>query len=516
MNNKKLKSIVLPILFLSALSLFKFYKLDGGINLGEPDEFIHADVAGNFQKELVPKFSGGYWFFELPLYPYLGYLASLIFPGRYLGLRIVSVIFSILLTLGIYFYLKYKVSNTAGLLASLVFLLSPMSIYYSRLGLLDMSTISASLLFLFSLDYALSRRSLFFSALSGIFLSLGLLIKYSALIYLVLLGVYWLISTMRLLLNRGNFGSVKEKILKNGYLELDMITTLPLILTFILVVPLSLLLRRLDPYQFKLQLFTSLGFVRDFWRVKGGELTLVHYGTDIVWWISLPIIVFSVISVFYLIKEWRRFQILLLGLVLTALFVLPHTPFYPRYFFPIIPFLAIMSGIGLAKLSESFSSVSSKLNVILPLTIIVLLAVPAYIAWLSGQHNLIENTGSFIKQLSQKSSPWIFTSYWPNYFGQEAESNRATWLTGSAWDAGAYVKDISASPLELLGKEGGFVVLENLYSSSPIFIHNPERLQAWEYIREKYQPTKVIEDTNPNFPHFRQLKNNIEIYYVNP
>ncbi len=503
-----------PILFLVVLSLFKFYRLNGGINLGEPDEFIHADVANGFRNGLWPRFSGGYWFFELPLFPYLGYLVSLVFPGRYLGLRIVSVVFSILLILGIFFYLKYKVSAKAGLFGALIFLLSPMAVYYSRLGLLDMSTTAASMLFLFSLDFALARRSLVFSAIAGIFLGTALLIKYSALIYLIILGLYWLVVNFKIFIDRADLKNLKGKLLQRGYLELDTITTLPLIITFVLTVPLALILRRLDPYQFKLQFFTSLGFVRDFWRIKGGELTIAHYGTDIIWWISIPVLVLLLISVFHFLKMWRSFHVLLLGLILTALFVLPHTPFYPRYFFPIIPFLAVISGAGLARLTDRFTALPLKPDLFLPVFIVIILAFPAYTAWSSSQHNLIEDTGAYIKEVSPKSNPWIFTSYWPNYFGFSAGSTRATWLTGSAWDASAYVKDLSASPLEILGKEGGFVVLENLYSNSPIFIQSPDRLQAWQFIREKEKPIKVIEDTSPNFPHFKAATNRVEIYQL--
>ncbi|MEK7611038.1 MAG: glycosyltransferase family 39 protein [Patescibacteria group bacterium] len=502
MYRKKIRDL-LPILFLILLSLFKFYRLPGGINLGEPDEFIHAEVANNFRLGFWPRFSGGYWFFELPLFPYLGYLVSLIYPGNYVGLRIVSVIFSIVLALGIYFYLKFKVSARAGLYGSLIFIFSPMAVYYSRLGLLDMGTAACAMLFLFSLDYALSRRSLSFSILSGIFLGGALLIKYSALIYLVVLGLYWLVR---------NFKFFKEKLSRSGYFELDTVTTIPLIITFLLTVPLAFFLRRLDPFQFKLQLFTSLGFVRDFWRLKGGELTLAHYGGDIVWWLGWPVMLLALFSLVYLFKEWRRFLVIILGLLLTALFVLPHTPFYPRYFFPLIPFAAVLAGLGSEWLLIKLKL--SRVGSLLLFVALLLSLVPSvYEAWASTQHRLIENTGAYIDGLSQSRNPWIFTSYWPNYFGVAANSTRATWLTSSAWDAGAYVKDISASPLELLGKAGGFVVLENLYSPSPIFIHNPERISAWKLIREQYSPAKIIEDKYPNFPHFSNKKNSAEIYY---
>lgn len=500
---KFLKENWKPLLIIVLLSIFKLFRLSGGINLGEPDEFIHAEVANNFRLGFSPRFSGGYWFFEFPLFPYLGYLVSLIFPDNYMGLRIVSVIFSIALALGIYFYLKFKVSARAGIIGSLIFVFSPMAVYYSRLGLLDMGTAAAATLFLFSFDYALSRRSLFFSILSGIFLGLSLLIKYSALIYLLVLGLYALVRNLK---------SFKEKFGRSGYFELDTLTTLPLIISFLLTFPLAFLLRRLDPFQFKLQLFTSLGFVRDFWRLKGGDLTLAHYGGDIIWWLSVPVIILALFSPLYLFKEWRRFHVLILGLLLTALFVLPHTPFYPRYFFPLIPFAAVLAGLGSEWLLTRLKL--SRTRVFICSGVLLLFILPsAYEAWASTQHRLIDDTGAYINGLSPSRNPWIFTSYWPNYFGVAAGSARATWLTSSAWDAGAYVKDIPASPLELLGKEGGFVVLENLYSPSPIFIHNPERFKAWKLIREQNSPVKIIEDKYPNFPHFSNKKNSAEIYY---
>ena len=96
------------LVILVILSLAKLWWLDGGLVLGEPDEFIHWEVAKNFSTGWVPRTSGGVWFFQLPLYPFLGWLVSLLVGGKYLGLRVVSVGASWLLTFGTFFYLRFK------------------------------------------------------------------------------------------------------------------------------------------------------------------------------------------------------------------------------------------------------------------------------------------------------------------------------------------------------------------------------------------------------------------------
>lgn len=504
------------LILLLLLSVLKFYKLDGGLNLGEPDEFIHADVSESFRDGGLPKFSGGYWFFELPLYPLLGYFVSFVFPGRYLGLRIVSVIFLVILTWAIYFFVGKKISWRAGFISALIFLLSPMSVYYARLGLLDMTVAALSILFLFLFDSALSKKSNRLFLLSGIVLAGAILVKYSALIYLPIPLVYFSLSFLRSNIVGLRYSNLISKWKELSYLKIPTGPFICLLAVFFLTVPLAFALRTLDPYQFKLQTLTSLGFVRDFWRLRGDALTILYYKWDVFWWIGYPIAFLFLVGLSRTKDFYRVMPVTFYGFILTLLVILPHTPFYPRYFFPLIPFVAIIAGLGGEFLLIKFSKANFAIVTVFCGIVFGIIAQQSLYAWKSTNHSLIEEVGLYIKNTTVSERPWIFTSYWPNYFGYSAGSSRATWLSDSAWDASAYVRDISASPLEILGKEGGFAVLEDLYSNSPIFIHSDSRLRAWEIIKSRYDILKTIVDVNPNFPHSRARENSINIYAIRP
>lgn len=482
------------------VSLLRFYGLDGGLVLGEPDEFIHQEVAESFRQSPWPVYAGAPWFFQIPLYPFLGFLVSFVFPDRYLALRIVSVAASLFLTLGTFWFIGRRFSPRAGFLAALLLALSPFSIYISRLALLDSSVVALGLLSLYALEMAGEKKSLVAATFSGLLLAASLAVKYTALIYLMVFLLYFVFRLIGD--NRRSLGT--------GVVRVYLMAAWPLILSGLLISPILLVLRSHAPYLFKLQLLTSLGFVRDFWRIEGNDLSFLNYAGDLPWWLTAPVFLLSFLGLSLVGRHFRKFPIFLLGFWLTVIIVGPFRPFYPRYFYPFVPFLVIFAGLGLDFLLDFLKS---RGRVWLTLLVIFLILPTAVEAFQSTRHRLIEDTGDYILKTAG-SQRWIFANYWPNYFGRAAESQRATWLSDSVWDGRAFVPDLADSPLTVLSREGGFVILEEKYSRSKMFIHSGDRRRAWEEVMAKYQPQAIIEDRAPNFPHFTQSVNRAAIYWV--
>jgi hypothetical protein len=499
LNNRKVAILVVLLL---AVTLARFYKLDGGLALGEPDEFIHQGVADSFKRSPWPMYGGVPWMFQVPLYPLLGHWLSYLFPQRYVALRIVSVFSSLLLVLGTFLFFKQKFSVRAGFLTAFLLSISPFSLYISRLALLDSTAVSFGVLSIYAQDYALERKSKNWSLIAGMLLTISLMTKYTALIYLA-----GFISVFLFYLVKDNL----KTSFKDGFLELNIFSLLPLMVVSLLIIPALLVLWLHDKYYFKLQVFTSLGFIHDFWKIKGGELSILYYLNSIPWWLTWPVVIFFAGGLIYSLRTFKRTPLFLLTFAITALITLPFRPFYPRYFYPIAVFLIVLAGLFLS----SIYARKKRLGAFLFIFSIVLILPTAKESFYSTNHRLIEDVGAYIGAYNLVN-PWIFSNYWPQYFGLAAGSTKATWLSDSAWDAKAYVADINTSPLSILEKEGGFVVLESNYSKSKMFIHPGNRINAWAVVGGKYNVSKVIGDTSPNFPHQRNSSNSAVVYFVEP
>src|SRR3989344_691859 len=162
----RLKKIVVPenlfIALILLINLIKILKLDGGFVLGEPDERNYVDVVRNLRSSPYPQFDGTPFLHSLPLFHYLALPLSFIFPVQYLAVRLVSWLASLLLALVIYWYLKEKFATITGLAGALVFSMLPLSVFYSRLGLLESLLSFFVIAFIFSFDKAVRLLTSFF------------------------------------------------------------------------------------------------------------------------------------------------------------------------------------------------------------------------------------------------------------------------------------------------------------------------------------------------------------------
>lgn len=501
------KEVKLSLTILLLLSLFKFWQLNGGVILAEPDERIYLEAAKSLSRSPFPYLSGIPFFYGLPLHTYLIFLLSKVFPDGYMAGRVLSVLASLGLTMVIYHHVRWKFGKKSALWSALFFLLCPFAIFYSRVGIIEMTVAAFSIGSLFAFDYGLTtnnRRHLF---LAGLLLGAAVLCKYTALVVGVVEAAMVGVKAMEVIREeRGNWRRWVKK--------LPWLAVGALILAAGMVLPVAWAFYQHSPMYFKVQTKKSLGLYDDFWKNFGGEPSGIGlYASLIPWWVSWPILVLGILGVIWVMgKDWRRSWPLLLTFGLFAWQIFTRAPFNIRYFFPLVPFLCIFSGVGLSLLRGFFARCKfpSYLFFLFSIFYFLLILPSSFIALQATNHHLVEEVGGYIYSQAGPNA-WIFSNYWPNYFGQAARSERATWLANSAWETGAFVQT-DRSALEILDKEGGWVVFEDLYSQT--LVHPPERTEAWRVIREEYQPVKIIEDRSPNFPQFPSSKNRATIYKI--
>lgn len=509
------------ILGLILVSLVKFGDLSGGFVLAEPDTVTHIEIVNNFRDKLYPMWSGQGWYFGLPLYMFLSFLVDTVLNNTSLSLIVVSVIASIGLNVGIYCYVKSKLNWVAALFASVAFLLSPSTIFYSRIGLIEMTVMAFSFIFLFLFDVGVRAKNLKIVALGGISLGLGILTKYTALIFCIVPVIYFAFELLKSLTSqKAKFGKVLSAITfpfwssaLTGFLAVAI--PLPLIAYFFLV----------DPVRFKLLTKASVLESPEFWGPTGLHFYFSEYAGQLSFLVGSVMLVAAMLGLVYIFVARKSDWLLFLAAMLTtAFFVIKRNP-YPRYFVVLIPFFAILAGLGvyfLYKILASNLRGYKAINLAGCLILFAALSLPeAYYSYASGSHQLVENTARYLKEVNTESKP-VFATYWPNLFASAGTGERTTWLTDSAWDVGAFGKNWpeGQNSLQILTKEGGYVIVEDLYShylwdemDRVAKVTSNVRKQPSELIAKTKEPIMTITDNRPNFPYFPNVwGNSIKIY----
>ncbi len=88
------------------------------------------------------------------------------------------------------------------------------------------------------------------------------------------------------------------------------------------------------------------------------------------------------------------------------------------------------------------------------------------------------------------------------------------WLADSSWETSAFVDSNGRSSLDILRENGGLVAVESLYSSDRRFKNPTSRLTARELILGKIKPSRTIFDKSPNFPHYKNSANRVDLFLV--
>ncbi|MFH1895946.1 MAG: glycosyltransferase family 39 protein [bacterium] len=515
--NRHREKIFLVVIII--LGLVKLVSLNGGVVLGEPDEVIHLEVLRNFRNgDIWPVFAGKGWYYNFPLFLYLGWPLSYLLGANLLTYRVVSVLFSLLLALGIYFYLRWKVcsndsnhwSKVVPLVGAVFWSLCPLAVYYSRLGLIEMMVTSLMFLALFSFDYVISEKKIKWSVASGVLLSLAVLTKYTAFIFVAPLVLVWMTRSAK------KFPRI-SRISHIGLI--DWYSFVPLAIAGAVTLVTALVFYQHDGFLFKFQAGASLGIFTDWWKnVNGGFWDLWWQKTA--WWVGWPVLVLAGVGLAgYGVKRVKRvkgvkkYDLLTFVFLVTVALVTTRKPFNPRYFLPVVPFLCVWAALGLEWLLK-LSARGGLVRTLSYLSILGLLLPGSYTAFQAANHTLIEEAGRLVasSDIRHLSSGFLFSNWWPTFFENSSGLENATWLAESVKETQEFADTSDRSALTILDQDGGVVLLEQLYSKD---LYTPNvRLVAQDLVERNVSPTVTIKDFQPNFPFYRENYNEIKIYLV--
>lgn len=473
--------------------VIKTVNFNGGIILGSPDEVVHVDIVNSLINTRTPTYEDNGFYFELPAYFAVSAFFSYFFLHNPLvSLRFVSFLASLLSALIIYLYLSRRENTKTAIFGALLYFMIPLTWFYLRVGVIEPFLVFGMVGTFCFFDLARSEKNIIFSIISGLFLGLSFLTKYSV---LPIFGVMVLYFALDLLACNKNF-------LRDKYLRLSLFSFIPLVLGLFLFLPIIYYFYKLDPVTVKWQTLQVLGF---YGGVKQ-ELRLSRL-LEFPWWFSWPIVILTIIGVVKSFTNHKKYLPILLFTSAMLFVVLSRLPFYPRYALTLVPFLSILSALGLS----SFKS---------PRTLIVLVTVligvntlPVINAYRAAYQRLIEDSVAQVKAKNTKPT-WAFSNYWPNYFGKFLPVNNYAWLTYDGSDLRAFAPGENRDALSILKADGGVVFLENLYADLTL-TQQPERLRAIDEVRKYYKPTFTVNSTSPNFPFSKKSGDSIDVYIFN-
>lgn len=508
LNLHKTDFILIGVIIL--LSLVKLWHINGGLVLGEPDEWSHLEVARNFSFSLYPQYSGVPFYYSLPLYPLLGYLFSFALPAKFLALRIVSLLASLIISVGIYLYMRHKGNYWAGFWASIIFTLTPLSIFYSRIGLIDMTLTSLVFLSIITFDLATQKKSLKWGIFSGVFLGLSILSKYTALTFLGVIGLYLAVLFIKSFYQKGltywlkSWRSLKfPKIYRVVFLQFLTAAILVLPIVFIFALHSRHVFRDEFNYIFNFS-SSAKGFF--FPQIIENSPNLISPLTGVAFVVGLGVL---------LVKGYLRSYGLILLSFLVSFYIVGRVNLTPRYLVVLLPYISVMAGLGIYWFSTNINFKFSKIimSVLLFLFFLPFVGQP----FQASYHTTVKKVGEYVKSIN-KDNQWILTNYWPSIYIDETGSYKTTWLSSSIGDSQAFstfptslYQKIDKPSLEVLMKEGGIVVLEDLYSKN---LYNSSRAEGESYVKSRYTPVATFVDNQPNWPFFNTNSNKISVYQI--
>jgi len=291
--------------------------------------------------------------------------------------------------------------------------------------------------------------------------------------------------------------------------------------TFILVFPIFGLLFWKDRYLFRLHFLTNMSFITDEIRKASSAFNIFSYKEDLIWWLSWPLVLFILVGLFLLFRKYRKSLftpaklLFWLTFFLVSFALIRQKPFYPRYVLMGLPFAILLSSLFLDRM-YSLLLKKAKENIILPVFLFLGASYFCFFtlpAWKSSQNNLVEETVAYLKR-ENSDKALVASNYWPHYFLDGGNNWKVAWLSADIRDATVYLPDAKKSSLDLIFQEGGYVLLEEKYSSYKTMVVNDAKKVAWGQIRKQLLPIIIIESTSPNFPYIRAAGNRVNIYKI--
>ena len=486
---KRVIVVVVPT-FVFLLAFLKLIPLNGGIILGEPDEVVHADVVTSLINTRMPAYGGSGFYFDLPAYfTVAATFSQIIIHNPLVSLRAVSFLATLLTSLIVYYYLLKKEDRRVALVGALLYFLIPLSIFYSRVGVIEPFLVLGMTGSLCFFDLGRDKKNIWYSVLSGLFLGLSFLTKYTILPIFAVMALYLIFDFVR----------SNRYFLRDKYLHISLYSFVPLVLGLLIFLPVLIYFYKQDPWTVKWQTYQILGLF-------GGVKQELRPGRilEFPWWFSWPIVALAVVGIGKSFAEYKKYLSLILGTLVMLFVVLSRLPFYPRYALVLVPFLCMLSALGLSFVT------SSRLRAFLFLFLIVMNILPLSEAFRSADQRIIENSVAAAKAGGSNPS-WAFSNYWPNYFGKLLPVNNYAWLTYDGPDLRAYAPGENRDALSILKTDGGAVFLENLYADLTL-TQQPGRLRAIDEVKKTYSPTFTVRSQSPNFPFSRKPGDSIDVY----
>ena len=514
---KKLALIGLFLVIITTLVVSRVLYLDSGIHFSEPDEWSYDIASKSLSNEIIPKVAGRPLLEQSPVFEYLAHWINSVvkdteYPKTFLATRTISVISSIVLALVIFLYTRRKENPTVAWYSLIFFTLTPIVLFYSKMGLREMLLILC--LFSFYLCYEkfmYTKSKVKWAVLAGLTLGISVLIKTTALIF-------FLIPFFYLVLSFFDSVNIKSTQFNQFWFKLKLSSKwrprsfYNFIVVFVsgLVVVGSFL-----PYYFAYPAFFVDRFYLTFFSHNSeGTLqkirTIIYYLNHLDTWLSIPLLSLSIVGVVLLIfgKKSKWFLSLVFS-ALICLFLLGNEP-RGRYFVLLSPFLVIYASLGLDFLIQKINRThnSNIYKFILPLIVFAGIIPSTAVAFKGGQHSVFEQMSEYLR--SNNHSELIYSSFWPPIV-QYATGIPTARLT-------SVVPDLTRDYNELPKFSPYMTVVAEDYlqnNNTYIIIHSPTdpdelsvRKESIENITSGRTPTKIFTDGKPNFP---EKLNNFEL-----
>jgi len=439
------KKIIMAFVILGFF-LSRLYRIGNGLNLLEPDESDYQFVADGFSSGW-PILRGELYLEQFPLFTFLAYLVRpLKIFGPYLPVRFWAAGGALMVGIGLYYWVKERVSWEAGIWSLILFWLLPLSLFYSRSGTLDMLMMGFAFLsfYFFEKEKRIAKR---LGIIAGIFFGLAVLTKTAALVF----SLYFLLT--------GYFNKERRK-------------------RFIWFFIGSGLLLFFSYGPFWLYFRESMGQTHNL--VERHFLPLfnptVHlavvwiYLSKLAFFLSWPIILLTILGGFFINSRKKTTKGVVFGL-LPWLFFIFLFDYSPRYLLLLTPSVAILSGIAISRLRLAF----------LKLIILFLILPASLIAWQSTWHQGMEAAAKQVSRLSSEVA--LYATFDPEKFERSVGRN-VSLLVPEATESGIVVVDERKSELLLSFTEPKF----------------QEARRILDWIRTEAQPAWEYQDPWPHFP----------------
>ena len=468
----------------------KLINLSGGIILGEPDEFVHIKLVESILRTGRPVFQGKGFYYEMPGYFALAaVLTKILNLTPIVSLRLISFLSTLATSFLIFFYLQRKNDWVEGLLGGLLYFLIPLTVFYSRIGIIEpllVFFLTGAVIFF---DLGRVEKNWRFSVFSGVFLGLGFLTKYSVLPIFLLVAAFFLFDFIR-----DNF-----KFWESPSFKLRLSSFVPLALALLLFTPVLFYFYRSDTLTLKDQTRQIFGLTGE----TKQELRWERLG-DFSWWFSPYLIFLAIVGFVVRLKNFRREGFLTLSFLLMVATVLSRLPFYTRYALVSAPFWAIFAAGGAVFLARR------KFWWVVLILVFFLNTNSVYQAWIVSRSTFLDEA---VKKalLIKPQAKWIFSNYWPNILASVGGIPNYAWLTYDGPDLRAFAPNETRDALTILKEEGGVIILEDLYVMNFITVQ-PGRDRAIKEVEKNYVPNFTLENQNSNFPFLKIKSDNLKVY----